>query len=146
MEDLTGTAYSYGALGQMPCYTVRVFPQEVVATSYGPVAWPTKHAEFDKGHVGRYRTPRKARFLRLFGRSNRNRTKRDRDLAREPGRRFLGGVFRSQSGPVYYSPGTYLQPVGARPTTRKLTAGIRDPIGSWMILRNKARKVYARWK
>jgi hypothetical protein len=59
---------------------------------------------------------------------------------------FMVGVFRSQSGPVYYSPGTYLKPVVERPITAKITAGLRDPIGSSVILCNKVRRAYEVWK
>jgi hypothetical protein len=57
---------------------------------------------------------------------------------------FMVGVFRGDSGRVYYSPGTYLNPVVERPMTAKIAAGLRDPIRSWAILRNKVRRAYER--
>ena len=57
---------------------------------------------------------------------------------------FLVGVFRGNSGRVYYSPGTYLKPVVERPMTAKIAAGLHDPIGSWAILRNKVRRGHER--
>src|SRR6476659_6902212 len=54
-----------------------------------------------------------------------------------PAGAFMVGVFRGDSGRVYYSPGTYLEPVVERSMTAKIAAGLRDPIGSWMICRNK---------